>query len=97
MFPIVGFFSRQILGIISSQIEIEKIFSLTHILINLKKCHLQLENLENLISMNKNWPNDVKVCCKAPFNLLELIDCEIDLKGLNEFESSFEHEELNED
>jgi len=34
------FFSRQILGIIGSQIEIEKIFSLTHIFTNLKKCHL---------------------------------------------------------
>jgi len=34
------FFSRQILRIIGSQIEIEKIFSLSHIFINLKKCHL---------------------------------------------------------
>jgi hypothetical protein len=34
------FFSRQILGIIGSQNEIEKIFSLTHIFTNLKKCHL---------------------------------------------------------
>jgi hypothetical protein len=91
------FFSKQILGIIGSQIEIEKMFSLTHILINLKKCHLHLENLENLISMNKNWPNDVRVCCKAPSCLLELIDCEIDLKELDEFESSFEQEELYED
>jgi hypothetical protein len=43
------FFSKQVLGIIGSQIEIERIFYLTHILANLKKCHLQLENLENLI------------------------------------------------
>jgi hypothetical protein len=91
------FFSKQILGIISSQIEIEKVFSLIHILTNLKKCHLQLEYLENLISMNTNWPNGVRVCCKAPSNLLELIDCDIDLKELNEFESSFEQEELKED
>jgi hypothetical protein len=91
------FFSKQILRIIGSQIEIEKIFSLILILTNLKKCHLQLENLENLISVSKNWPNDVRGSCKAPSSLLELIDCEIDLKELNEFGSSFEKEELNED
>jgi len=91
------FFSRQILGMISSQIEIERIFFLIHIFTNLKKCHLQLENLENLNSMTKNWPNDVRVGCKAPSSLLEFIDCEIDLKVLDEFENSFEQEELNED
>jgi hypothetical protein len=63
----------------------------------LKKCHLQTKNLENLVFANKNWPNDVRVGCKAPSSLLELIDCEIDLKELDEFESSFEQEKLNED
>jgi hypothetical protein len=63
----------------------------------LKKCHLQLKNLENLILMNTNWPNDVRVGCKALFSLLKLIDYEIDLKEVDEFESSFEQEELNED
>jgi hypothetical protein len=47
--------------------------------------------------MTKNWPNDVRVGCKAPSSLLKFIDCEIDLKVLDEFESSFEQEELNED
>jgi hypothetical protein len=45
----------------------------------LKKCHLQLENLENLIFMSKSWPNAVRVGCKE----------------LDEFESSFEQEESN--
>jgi hypothetical protein len=37
--------------------------------------------------VNKNWPNDVKVVCKAPSNLVELTDSEIDLEDkLNEFE-----------
>jgi hypothetical protein len=75
---LLGFFFRQILRIIGSQIEIEKIFLLTHILTNLKKCHLQLKYIENLISMNKNWPNDVRVGCKALSSFLKLIDCEID-------------------
>jgi hypothetical protein len=36
MFPIVGFLAWQILRIIGSQIETERIFSLVGILINLK-------------------------------------------------------------
>jgi hypothetical protein len=48
------FFSRHILGIISSQIEIERTFSFIHILTNLKICHLQLENLENLIYVSND-------------------------------------------
>jgi hypothetical protein len=42
MFPTVGFLVRQILKIVGSQIEIERIFSLATILTNLKRCHLQL-------------------------------------------------------
>jgi hypothetical protein len=38
MFAIVGFFAWQILGIIDSQIEIQRIFSLVGILPNLKRC-----------------------------------------------------------
>jgi hypothetical protein len=52
MFPIVGFLVRQILSIISSQIEIEKIFSLIGILTNLKRYHLQSENSNKLIFVN---------------------------------------------
>jgi hypothetical protein len=54
MFPIVGFCVRQILGIIGSQIEIEIIFSLPRILTSIRKCHLQLENLDKLIFVSKN-------------------------------------------
>jgi intracellular sulfur oxidation DsrE/DsrF family protein len=91
------FFSKQILGLIGSQIDIERIFSIIHILTNLEKYHLQLENLENLISMTKNWPNDVRVGVQAHSSMLELINCELDFKELDEFQNSFELEELNED
>jgi hypothetical protein len=48
--------------------------------------------------VNKNWPNDVRVGCKAPSSLVKLIGFEIDIEeDLDEFESSFELEELNED
>jgi hypothetical protein len=40
LFPIVVFLAHKILGIVGSQIEIERIFSLVGILTNLKRCHL---------------------------------------------------------
>jgi hypothetical protein len=52
MFPTIGFLARQILEIVGSQIEPERIFSLAHIFTNLKRC-LQLENLEKLIFVSK--------------------------------------------
>jgi hypothetical protein len=46
MLSTIDFLIKQILGIVGSQIEIKNIFSLTEILTNLKRCHLQLDNLE---------------------------------------------------
>jgi hypothetical protein len=40
MFPIVDFLAHRILGIIRSQIEIEKVFSLVGIFTNLRRCCL---------------------------------------------------------
>jgi hypothetical protein len=54
MFPTIGFFAWQILGIVGSQIETERIFSLFGILTNLKKMSLQTKNLEKFIFVNKN-------------------------------------------
>jgi hypothetical protein len=72
MFPIFAFLACQILGIVGSQIEIERIFSLVDILSNLRRCHLQTNNLERLIFMSKNWPNDFRAG-SFPNNLVELI------------------------
>jgi len=54
MFPIIGFLAQQILGVVGSQIEIEIFFSFTIIFTNLRRCCLQIENLEKLIFVNKN-------------------------------------------
>jgi len=44
--------------------------------------------------VNKIWPNDTKVGCKAFSNLVNLIDFELNLKQeLDEFERSFEQYE----
>ncbi len=73
MFSIIGFLVKHILKIVNFQIETKNFFSLTKILMNLRKCHLQSKNLEILIFVSKNWPNDARVGCKAPSNLIQLI------------------------
>jgi hypothetical protein len=56
---------------------------LVGILTNLKKYCLQFDNLEN-------WLNGPKVNCRTPFNLMGLIDMDIELEEeLNKFEGSF--------
>ncbi len=70
----------QILNIVESQIETKRLLSLVDILKNLKRCHLQTDNLKKLIFVNKNWPNDPRVGCKSPFNLVKLIEKDLDLK-----------------
>jgi hypothetical protein len=51
------------LGIVGSQIEIERIFSLMGILTNLRRYRLQSENSEHLAS-------DLRDGCKPPSNLV---------------------------
>ncbi len=46
-------FACQILKIIGSQIEIERIFSLARVFTNLKRCHLQSEYVENFVFEQK--------------------------------------------
>jgi hypothetical protein len=71
MFLTIGFLAQQILGNVGSQIEIKGIFSLTNIFTNFKRCRLRYKNLEKLIFVNKNWPNDARVGCKSPSDLVE--------------------------
>ncbi len=91
MFPAIDFLACQILGILGLEIEIEKIFSLTNKLTNLRRCDWQLNNLERLIFMNKDWPNDPRIDLKPPSNLVEMIEKDLDFE---EFESSFEQDEI---
>jgi hypothetical protein len=80
MFPIVGFLVRQILGILGSQIEIERIFSLVGILTNLRRCHLQSKNQEKLNFYSKKWPNDARADYKSPSDLVEFIEMDEQLE-----------------
>jgi hypothetical protein len=56
MFPIATNFAYQILKIVESQIETNMIFSLIIIHANLRKCHLQSNNLNNLSFRTKIGP-----------------------------------------
>jgi len=57
MFPIFGLFVCSISNIVESQIEMENIFSLAKIVINLKSCRLQtfFFFFLKLIFLNKNY------------------------------------------
>lgn len=63
------YFSMPLFGIPRSQIEIEWIFSIDGILTAFCRCHLQIDNLDKLISVNKNWPSDPQTSCVKPSNL----------------------------
>jgi len=58
MFPTIGFLALQILSIVESHVETKRIVLLTRILINLRRCHLQIEILEKIIFVNKNWHSE---------------------------------------
>ncbi len=48
--------------------------------INLRRCHLQFDNLKTLIFVKKKWFNDLRIGCKPPSNLVELIEKDFDLE-----------------
>ncbi len=51
--------------------------------------------MKKLIFINKNWPNDPRICCKSPSSLVEFMEMDGDLeKKLEEFESFFEQMKL---
>jgi len=77
---------------VRSLIEIARIFSLVGTLTNLKRCTLQIDNLDKLIFLNKNWPNDPRVGSYLPCNLIELIEVDASLE--EEYEGKFELDEL---
>ncbi len=78
---------RQILGIPITQIETEIIFSIVGVLIALRRCQLQTNNLDNLIFVHKNWPSNPHVGCLKPSNLATICEAEFDLT--NELDVEF--------
>lgn len=54
----VAFLARQILGIVGSQVEIERIFSITGVILSQQRRRLGMEHLEKLVFISKNWPDE---------------------------------------
>ncbi len=57
----VKFVACQILEIVGSHFEVERVFNITCIYMNLCCSRLGSENLEMLINIYKNWPKDARV------------------------------------
>ncbi len=75
----------------------ERIFSLVGIFTSHKECHLKSKNLDKLIFVNTNWPNDPRIGCKSPSSLVELFETHVDLENhFEEFEKAFERDEVME-
>jgi uncharacterized membrane protein len=53
-FPIIAILVQHIIGILASQIKIECILFIVGILIALHRCHVQTNNMDKLIFVNKN-------------------------------------------
>jgi hypothetical protein len=61
----------------------------------LKRCHLQLDNLNKIIFVSKKWPSDPRVGYNSPSNLIEFIKVNIALKEkLEQYEGEFERDQL---
>ena len=64
-FPTVAFLARQVLGIVGSQIETERVFSIAGVLTALRRCRLGSKNLDQLVLLVKNWLDDPREGCAA--------------------------------
>jgi hypothetical protein len=59
--------------------EIEIIFSLARIFISFMRCS-QSKGFNKLIFVKNNWPNDPRIGCKFPSNLVDFIEFDANLE-----------------
>lgn len=64
-FPNVGFLARQILGIVGTQVETERIFSVAGLITAVRRRHIGPDNLNKLVMIRENWPEDPRAGRKA--------------------------------
>ncbi len=61
----------------------------------MKRCCLQLDNLDKIIFVSKNWSNDLRVGCGSPSSLIELIELDVALQEkIEQYKGEFEQDEL---
>jgi len=79
----VAWLARQILAIPRSQIETERILNVAGVLTSFRKCPLEVENLDSLLMIYKNWPNDARAGCNlANEDVTKPFTTEVDLFGI---------------
>nr|XP_024402695.1 uncharacterized protein LOC112295398 isoform X2 [Physcomitrium patens] len=65
-FPNVGFLARHILGIVGSQVETERIFSVVGLISAIRRRHLCTDNLDKLVLIRENWEEDSRSGSEEP-------------------------------
>ncbi len=78
----------------SHKLRLKGFCSLAWILTKSRRYRLQSKDSERLIFMNTNWSNDSRIDCKLPFQLVKLIEKDLDFEELGKFENSFKRDEL---
>ncbi len=69
----MGFLAKQILAIPGSQIIIELVFNLARVLTTLRCYRLQVENMDRIITVVKNWLDDPHANCKPNSNFKQYL------------------------
>jgi hypothetical protein len=87
-FPTLVILTRYILGILASQIETKRIFSISDILIALCKCHLRTKNMDKLIFVHKNWSFNPQIGCLKHIDVASA--CEVESNLMAKLEAEFE-------
>jgi len=67
------------LGFLVFKLKQKKVFNLVGVLITLKCCRLRVENLDRIIIVVKNWPNDSCMNCRANTSFKDYIKFEVAL------------------
>jgi hypothetical protein len=75
----VGFFVKQVFGILWSQIEIERMLNLMGVLIAWRWCCLQVQNLDWIITIINNWHDDSHLNCTFFVDLKNYLKFKINL------------------
>jgi len=85
----VAWLARHILVILGSQLKTKQFFYVISVFTSLQKCRFGVENLNSLVMIYKNWPNDVKVGCSlANDDVTKFFATKANLLKLNEIELS---------
>lgn len=78
------------MGIPRSQIETEQIFNIVKILTSLRWCRLNVQNLDKLVMILKNWPNDARTNCSSLVVMGMVEFLKVEDKMLDDFEKELE-------